>query len=168
MGDEIINRVASSGIITLDLENFYVPGSRVQFDIQNALEGGVMLREKSFREFVKAYDWKIFEGKHVAVFCGADALIPSWAYMLVGTALQPYASTVIFGNLEQLEEKLFMQELTRVDWTQFENCRVVVKGCSKVEVPQAVYLEAALRLRPVALSIMFGEACSSVPVFKKK
>jgi hypothetical protein len=168
MNNEIINRVASSGIITLDLEDFYVPGIREQFDLQVALEDGMILREKSFRAFIKDYDWKIFEGKHIAVHCSTDALIPSWAYMLVGAALQPYAATVVFGNSEQLEEKLFMQGLSKVDWQQYENARVVVKGCSKVEVPQAIYLEASLRLRPVALSIMFGEACSSVPVFKKK
>ena len=137
-------------------------------DLAAQLENGFLLREKSFREFIRNTDWSQYAGKFVAVCCSADAIIPAWAYMLIGTALQPHASMVVFGGLEGLEERLFLESLEKEDWNQFRDARVVVKGCTDVEVPAAVYLEVAARLRPVAMGIMFGEACSSVPVFKKK
>lgn len=168
MEGEIVNRVAASGIVTLELEKYHQPGDRVVLDLAGQLENGLLLREKPFREFIRGTDWAQFAGKHVAVCCTAEAIIPAWAYMLVGTSLQPHASTVVFGNLEGLEERLFLQALGREDWEQFRDARVVVKGCTSVEVPAAVYLEVSARLRPVAMGIMFGEACSSVPVFKKK
>lgn len=168
MADEIVNRVAASGIITLELDRYYRQGDRVMLDLASQLENGFLLREKTFRESIRNTDWSWYDGKYVAVCCSAEAIVPAWAYMLVGTALQPYASMVVFGGLHELEERLFLDALDKEDWSRFRDVRVVVKGCTAVEVPAAVYLEVAARLRPVAMSIMFGEACSSVPVFKKK
>jgi len=168
MEGEIINRVAGSGIVTLELDSYYREGERVLLDLAAQLENGLLLREKTFREFISTTDWEGFSGKHVGVCCTADAIIPAWAYMLVGTSLQPFAASVVFGGLEVLEERLFLEALSREDWQRFRDQRVVVKGCTRVEVPASVYLDVSARLRPVALSIMFGEACSSVPVFKRK
>ena len=168
MSEEIINRVAASGLITFDLEQYYQEGEREALDIQPLLEGGLVLREKSFREHVRQYDWSAFQGKHVAIRCSVDAIVPVWAYMLLASALEPFARTIVFGDLEKLEEKIFLQALSRVDWSSFSGARVVVKGCSKVPVPESVYVEVTTRLKPMVASLMFGEACSSVPVFKKK
>lgn len=166
--DEIVNRVAASSLVTLDLDKFYKSGERVELDISAALDQGLVLREKNFREWIRSYDWEKFRGHHVAVTCSTDALVPAWAFMLIASALQPVAASCILGNKERLEEYLFLKELDQVDWSQYRDARVLVKGCSHVEVPAAVFMEAAARLRPVARSVMFGEACSSVPVFKQK
>lgn len=168
MSEEIVNRVAASGLITFDLEQYYQEGAREVLDIQPLLEGGLVLREKSFREHVRQHDWSAFQGKHVAIRCSVDAIVPVWAYMLLASALQPFARTIVFGDLEKLEEKIFLEALSQVDWSSFSGARVVVKGCSKVPVPESVYVEVTTRLKPVVASLMFGEACSSVPVFKKK
>ena len=168
MDDGIVNRVAGSGIITLELDSYHREGERVVLDLAGRLENGLVLREKDFREFIKTMNWAGFAGKHVAVCCTADAIIPAWAYMLVGVALQPYAATVVFGGMNELEVRLFLDALSAEDWRRFSDQRVVVKGCTKLDVPAAVYLAVSGHLRPVAASIMFGEACSSVPVFKKK
>lgn len=166
--DEIVNRVAASSLVTLDLDKFYKSGERVELDISEALDQGLVLREKNFREWIRTYDWEKFRGRHVAVTCSTDALVPAWAFMLIATALQPVAATCILGNRQRLEEYLFLKELDQIDWAQYRDSRVLVKGCSHVEVPAAVFMEAAARLRPVARSVMFGEACSSVPVFRQK
>lgn len=166
--DEIVNRVAASALVTLDLDRLYRTGPRLVLDIAPALENGLLLREKSFREFVQALDTETFRGKMVAVTCSADALIPAWAWMLVASALEPVAAFVALGTADDLEERLLLDALATVDWQQYRDAKVLVKGCSKVEVPPSVYAEATRRLRPVAQSIMYGEACSSVPVFKRK
>ena len=168
MEDQIINKVTASNLITLDLEELYLPGERVLFDIKDLLFQGLILKEKDFRAFIKQYDWSAFSGKHVAITCSADAIVPTWAFMLLATVLQPIAQNVIFGSLEDLEKTLFLQKLNLVDWNRFVNEKVVIKGCSKVHVPVAAYVEAVNRLRPLASSIMFGEACSTVPLFKQK
>ncbi len=168
MEDQIINKVTASNLITLDLEELYLPGERVLFDIKDLLFQGLILKEKDFRDFIKQYDWSAFSGKHVAITCSADAIVPTWAFMLLATVLQPIAQNVIFGSLEDLEKTLFLQKLNLVDWNRFVNEKVVIKGCSKVHVPVAAYVEAVNRLRPLASSIMFGEACSTVPLFKQK
>ena len=165
--NEIVNRVASSGLVTLDLEAYYTPGRRIQIDIADQLFQGMVLREKDFREYIRSTDWSTYADCYVAVHCSADAIIPTWAYMLVASALQPYAKLIVFGTLETLEEKIFSQSLSTIDWIQFANARVVIKGCSKVNVPAGVYVEATRLLRPFAASIMFGEPCSTVPVFKR-
>lgn len=165
--EEIVNRVANSSLVVFDLETLYVPGDRVLLDISGQLHGGMILREKDFRQFIKDTDWSVYEGKHVAVYCTADAIIPVWAYMLLVTALNPYARRVVFGDLEELETRIFLEVLAGVDWSVYRDARVVVKGCSKVRVPQAVYVDVTAKLAPVAASIFFGEPCSTVPVYKR-
>ncbi len=167
MSEEIVNKVAKSALQTIDLEEFYVPGERVSFDIKDQLFQGQILKEKDFREFIKTNDWSAFEGKHVAIHCSADAIVPTWAYMLLSVALQPFAATVIFGSEEELETALFKSRLDEIDWGAYQNAKVVIKGCSKIAVPIATYVDVTNRLRPIAASIMFGEPCSTVPIFKK-
>lgn len=166
--EEIVNRVSNSQLITFDLEEFYTPGERSLFDIKNFLFQGIILKEKDFRDSIKNHDWSQYEGKHVGIICSADAIIPTWAFMLLSIALQPYAKRVIFGNLVELESQLFFDKLSQVDWEKFRDKKIIIKGCSKVEVPLSAFVEATNRLRSIANSIMFGEPCSTVPLFKKK
>ena len=166
-GNEIVNRVASSSIELFDLEEHYVPGDRVLLDIRDQLYQGLILKEKDFRNFIKSNDWSQYADKFVAVTCSEDAVVPTWAYMLLTSALQPHARTIVFGGLQDLEEKIFFDALSRIEWKQFKDAKVVIKGCSKVAVPVAAYVEATRLMRPFAASIMFGEPCSTVPVFKR-
>jgi hypothetical protein len=166
--DQILNRVSTSVLVTLDLEEFYVPGKRIVLDIKDQLFQGLVLREKDFRNYVKQTDWTVYRDAHVAICCSADAIVPTWAYMLLTIAIEPYAATTCYGTLEELETLLFRKMLDAVDWQKFTGAKVVVKGCSKVEVPVAVYVDATSRLRPLAASIMFGEPCSTVPLYKAK
>ena len=165
---EIVNKVAASGLVTFNLENYYTPGERVELDIKDWLYEGLVLREKEFREALKNYNWSVFGNKYVAVFCSADAIVPTWAYMLIATCLHPFAKKIIFGNLTDLEKSLFTEALNQIDFSQFKDERVVIKGCSKIEVPESIYVEVTNRLMPYAKSIMFGEPCSTVPVYKRK
>jgi hypothetical protein len=164
---EIINRVANSPIVTFDLEEFYVPGERVVIDIKDQLFQGLILKEKDFRAYIKATDWSQYKNRFVAITCSADAIIPNWAYMLLTSVLQPHAAKIVFGTIDDLEAKIFSDQFSRVEWNQYENAKVVIKGCSKVNVPAAVYVDATQLLMPFASSIMFGEPCSTVPVYKK-
>jgi hypothetical protein len=165
--EEIINRVAGSSLVTFDLEDLYLPGERVVLDIKDQLHEGLILKEKDFRAFVREYPWSNYQDKLVAIGCSTEAIIPTWAFMLLTVALQPFAKKVIYGTLEDLEEILFHEALGQVQWDKFENAKVVVKGCSKINVPVHAYVEVINRLRPLASSIMFGEPCSTVPLFKK-
>lgn len=164
---EIINRVAASGLKTFDLEALYQPGERVWLDISERLHEGLILREKEFRGWLREHDWPSYAGKFVAVGCSSDAIVPSWAFMLLGIALEPYAGKVVFGSVADMERVLFREALAGVDWDEFRDARVVVKGCSKVDVPVEAYVEVVCRLRPLAASIMYGEPCSTVPLFKR-
>ena len=128
----------------------------------------MILREKDLRDFLKKNDWSFYKDKFVAITCSADAVIPTWAYMLVAIALKPFAKAVEFGTLEKLEERLFEDALANVNWEQFRNAKIVVKGCSKVNVPVSAYVKTVSALQPIASSLMFGEACSTVPLFKRK
>ncbi len=168
MAEEIINKVAQSGIITIDLEEYYQPGERVLLDIKDHLFQGMILREKDFREYVKNEDWEQYRGKYVAVTCTADAIIPTWAYMLVAVHLEPFAARVVFGDLEALETSLYNEKLSSLDAEKFRDARVVIKGCSNLPVPKAAYVQLTHMLRPVAKSIMYGEPCSTVPLYKRK
>ena len=168
MEDQIINRVSASNLIMFDLEELYSPSERVLFDIKDLLFQGLILREKDFRDFIKGHDWSQFRGKHVAITCSADAIVPTWAFMLLATSLHPFAQHVVFGTLEDLEKSLFSEKLNLIDWKKFSNEKVVIKGCSKVQVPITAYVETVNCLRPFASSIMFGEACSTVPLYKQK
>jgi hypothetical protein len=127
----------------------------------------MILKEKDFRDFIRLHDWSQYTGRLVAITCTAEAVVPTWAYMLLSVALQPFARKVIFGNLSELESLLFRERLSNIDWEQYRDAKVVIKGCSKVEVPASAYVEAIHYLRPLAASIMYGEACSSVPLYKK-
>jgi hypothetical protein len=165
--EEIINRVASSSLISLDLEELYPEGERVVYDLKDNLFQGLMLREKDFREFLKQHDWTAYAGKHVAIVCSEDAIVPTWAYMLLALKLTPYAQTVFYGDLEALEAHLFEKALDRLDLESYRDKRVVVKGCSKKAVPTAAYVELTRRLTPLVQSLLFGEPCSTVPLYKR-
>lgn len=168
MEDQIVNRVASSSLITFNLEDLYTPGERVVFDLKDQLFQGLVLKEKDYRDFIRSHDWSSYKDKHVAVICSADAIVPTWAYMLLATVLQPHAASVHFGSLEELDTILFKNALDKIDWEQYRDAKVVVKGCSKVDVPVAVYVDVTARLTPMVSSLMFGEPCSTVPLFKRK
>jgi len=163
----IVNRVASSTLVTFDLEEFYQPGERVLIDIKDQLHQGLILREKDFRGFIQNHNWQDYKDKFVTIHCSADAIVPTWAFMLIAVALEPYASHISFGSLEELEVDLFKTALAKIDWNGFSNAKVVVKGCSHVNVPLAAYIEATSKLRKVVASLMFGEPCSTVPLFKR-
>lgn len=164
----IINKVANSGLITFDLEDLYHRGERVVYDLKDNLFMGMILKEKDFREFLKNHDWAQYAGKNIAITCSEDAIVPTWAYMLLTLKLQPVANLVVFGTLEELENKLFFDALNKVDVETFRGARVVVKGCSKVPVPTTAYVEITRLLQPVVQSLMFGEPCSTVPLYKRK
>ena len=166
MKEEIINRVKNSPLVILDLEEHYVPGERFFFDIKPFLFQDLILKEKDFRATLKSTDWSIFLDKHVAIGCTAEAIIPTWAYMLLCISFTPYAKTVYFGSLADLEKQLFRKAISLINWKDYLQAKVVVKGCSKIEVPTEIYVEVTSRLKSVASSIMFGEACSTVPLFK--
>jgi hypothetical protein len=166
--DQIINKVDSSGLLTIDLADYYPAGERVLFDLKPLLLEEFLLKEKDFREFVKKHDWQIYAGKFVAVTCTNDAVIPVWAYMLIGSALQPYARKIFFGTLEEMEKSLFYEKLTRINAEDFRDQRIVIKGCGDTPVPVAAYMELTRILKPVVKSIMYGEPCSTVPVYKRK
>ncbi len=165
---EIINKVANSALVTFDLEELYQPGERVVIDIKDQLFKGLMLREKDFREFIKTTDWSIYKDKFVAITCSADAIIPTWAYLLLTIALEPHAKLIVFGSQLELEVRLYQDALSKIEWSKFEGAKIVVKGCSKVSVPDAAYVEVVRRLRSVASSLMFGEPCSTVPLYKRR
>lgn len=166
--ENIINKVAQSGLVSLDLAELYPMGERVLYDIKDNLFHGLMLREKDFREFVKEHDWSAYVGKHVAITCSADAIVPTWAYMLLASKLAPYAVTVIFGDLVTLETLLFTQSFHKLDIEQYRDQRVVVKGCGDISVPVSAFVEISAKLTTIAKSVMYGEPCSTVPIFKRK
>ena len=167
MENEIINKVALSGIITINLEEFYLQGERVLFDIKEQLFQGLILKEKDFREFVKNEDWRKYSDKYVALICSADAVVPTWAYMFLAIQLEPFAKKVVFGSLETLETVLYNEVLNNLNMNDYKDARIVIKGCGHLPVPQAAYVEITRLLRPVAKSIMYGEACSMVPLYKQ-
>ncbi len=166
MSDEIINKVANSGLITIDLEEYYPKGERVLFDLKPLLFQELILKEKDFREYIKQHDWSQYKDKLVAVTCTADAIVPTWAYMLVSIALEPYAKKIVFGNLETLEAMLFSEALKSITYSNYLDKRIVIKGCSNLPVSINAYVELVKGLRPFAKSIMYGEPCSTVPLYK--
>ena len=166
MENEIINKVASSGIITIDLEEYYQKGERKIIDIKNQLFQGLILREKDFREYIKTNNWESYNNCFVAITCSADAIVPTWAYMLVSLALQPYANKICFGNLETLESILYEEQFSKINFENYKDARIVIKGCGNLPVPLHAYTSIAERLKPYAKSIMYGEPCSTVPLYK--
>lgn len=166
---ELVNKVAQSGLLTFDLEDLFpAEGSIVSFDLKDYLFRGLILREKDFREALAAIDWQKYAGKTVAVYCSADAIIPNWAWMLVAANVAGIAEMVVMGDPELAMKRYYTQQLSQVDLEQYRDQRVVIKGCSDKPVPAEAYLEITALLRPVTKSIMYGEPCSTVPVFKKK
>jgi hypothetical protein len=166
--ENIINKVAQSGLISFDLADLYPLGERIVYDIKENLFHGLILKEKDFREFVKEHDWSQYKGKHVALYCSTDAIVPTWAYMLLANKMAPFAETIVFGTLETLEAILFERAVAKLDMDQYKDQRVVVKGCGDIAVPVSAYVEFTSRLSKVAKSIMYGEPCSTVPIFKRK
>ncbi len=165
---EIVNRIAQSPIITFKLEELSPVGERAEIDIRDQLFMGQILREKDFRAYIKEQDWAAFEGKYVAIFCSVDAIIPIWAYMLLAVELEPYAKHITFGTLEDLEKELFLRELDKLDYTQFQDRPVVIKGCSDIKIPEGIYVEATRRIKSFAKKLSYGEPCSTVPLYKRK
>lgn len=168
MDKEIVNRVEQSGLVEFNLEDYYPKGERVQIDMKDHLFQGLILKEKDFREFVKNENWAKYQDKFVALVCTADAVVPTWAYMLLSTSLAPFAKGLVFGDLATLETVLFQKALAKINPETFRDQRVVIKGCSNLPVPESAYVEITRLLSPVAKSIMYGEPCSTVPIFKKK
>ena len=168
MAEEIVNRVANSGLITFDLEEHYPKGERHCIDLKDWLFEELILKEKAFRQMVSDYDWSQHKDQYVFIDCTADAIVPVWAFMLIASSLNPYAKKVVKGNAEQLESTLFQELIDNIDLQAFTNQRVIVKGCSKLPVPESAYVAITAKLKPVAKSIMYGEACSSVPIYKRK
>jgi len=166
--DEIINRVANSKLVTVNLEDYYPKGPRVLFDIKDWLFEGLVLREKDFRNQVAEFNWEQYQDSYVALTCSTDAIIPGWAFMLISIQLQPYAKRVIIGDLEALETAIYQDIITNLDVSEFKDMPIIIKGCSKKPVPQNAYIMLANKLKPVAKSMMYGEACSSVPLHKNK
>ncbi len=166
--EEIVNRVANSKLVTFNLEDLYPKGERVAFDISQWLMEGIVLRESDFREKANNHDWSQYEGKYVALYCSTDAIVPGWAYLLLSLHLAPFARKVTVGNLDELESILFAELLQNLDVSEFTDKPVIIKGCAHKPIPQNAYVLLAQKLQPVAKSIMYGEACSSVPLFKRK
>ena len=161
---EIINRVTQSPLVTFDIEHHYPQGIRSILDIKDQLFQGLMLREKDFRAFVKEHNWQQYKDQYVAIQCGADAIVPVWAYMLVATRLQGIAEDFVFGSVLELDNYLLNKVLAEIDFSQFAGKPVVIKGCSHVKIPVSVYVEVTKRLKPFAKKISYGEPCSTVPL----
>jgi hypothetical protein len=166
MADEILNRVANSKLKTIDLEDFYPKGTRRVIDIKNWLFHEQILKETDFREHLKNHDWPLYKDEYVALTCSSDAIIPSWAYMLITTYVSPFAKKIVVGNLAALETSIFQDLIAHFEVEAFVGKPVVIKGCSSKPIPETAYIQLIEKLQPVVKSIMFGEACSTVPLFK--
>lgn len=167
MSEVIINKIAESSIIELDLSHFYPKGEVKLFDLKDYLFMNLILKEKDFREALKNHDFAAYQDNYVAVTCTADAIVPVWAYMLVASYLQPYAKDIVFGDEQFLHKSVFLKNLAAINMEKYLDKRVVVKGCGDLHIGEFAYLEITRMLRPVAKSIMYGEPCSTVPIFKK-
>lgn len=167
MTEPIINKVAESGLITLDPASYYPRGQTAVFDLKAYLFMGLILKEKDFREALKNLDWEQYRDKNIALICTADAIIPVWAYMLVAAYLQPVARDIVMGDEKELHRQLFLKNLSAIDVNEYLDKRVVIKGCGETPIGDFVYMEITRLLRPVVKSIMYGEPCSTVPVYKK-
>ena len=168
MPEKIVNRVANSKLITIDLEDFFPEGERILFDIKKWLFAEQILKEKDFRKFVKDHDWKGYQDKFVALTCSSDAIIPSWAYLLITVSLSPYAKQIIIGNLKELETSIFQRIVSEMPVKDYNGKPIIIKGCSNKIIPETAYSQLINKLTPFASSLMYGEACSSVPLYKKK
>jgi len=163
----IINRVAQSTLVTFDLEKLYHAGPRLLWDIKDQLYQGIILKEQEFRSFLKSHDWSEYQGYNVAITCSVDAIIPTWAYMLLAVNLNPQVNHLVFGNLKELERSLFQRALSEMDLNVYKDAKVIIKGCGNIPIPEFAYVEATRLLQTVASSVMYGEPCSTVPLYKK-
>ena len=168
MADTFINKVAESGLISFDLENYYPKEPIKVFDLKGYLFRELILKEKDFRAALQTTDWQIYKGANVAITCSADAIIPMWAYMLVAGYLQPVAVTVVFGDEKNLISTLLLKNIAAVNGEEYTDKRVVIKGCGEVAIPETAYVEITNKLLPFVKSIMYGEPCSTVPIYKKR
>ncbi|KYP15796.1 DUF2480 family protein [Flavihumibacter sp. CACIAM 22H1] len=168
MSEPITNKIAESGLITLDLETYYPKEEILQFDLATYLFMGLILKEKEFRAAMKEQDWDVYRGKLVAVSCTADAIIPMWAYMLVASYLQPVAAAIYQGTEAEFRKKLFLDRLNEIEGSSFVDQRVVIKGCGDLPLGEYAYFEISRILLPQVRSLMYGEPCSTVPVFKRQ
>lgn len=164
--EEIVNKVASSSLVVFDLEDYYEMGTRTQIDISQWLIEGFLLKEKDFREALKNHDWSQYKDHYVAIHCSTEAILPTWASILVASYLQNYAKKIILGDISEIDVHLYIEKILQIDFTLFANKPVILKGCSKKPVPKEAYIMAVTQLQKVAKSVMFGEACSAVPIFK--
>ncbi|MBK6826924.1 MAG: DUF2480 family protein [Chitinophagaceae bacterium] len=168
MSEPLINKVAESGLVTLDLEQYYPKGETAVFDLKDYLFMGMILKEKDYREGLKTTDWSLYSGKNVALTCSADAIIPVWAWMLAAAYLQPVAKELVMGDEKELHKQLYLKNIAAINPEEFADKRMVIKGCGETPIADFVYMEVTKKLLPVAKSIMNGEPCSTVPVYKKK
>lgn len=166
--DEIINKVEQSGLITLNLEDYYDQNKRVFIDLKEHLYEGLILRERDFRAFVKNNDWSQYQDCNIAIDITSDAIVPAWAFMLVASTVSPFAKTVIKGSLEDLNKHLFTQALQTINLEELQDKFVIVKGCSNRPVPESTFVELCTLLQPVVKTLSYGEACSKVPLYKKR
>lgn len=167
MDEVIVNKVSESGLVTLDLEEFYPKEETAVFDMKDHLFMGLILKEKDFREAMKSLDTSSYKGKNVALTCSADAIIPVWAYMLAASYLEPVAHEIVFGDRDVLQQAVFLKNIAKINVADYEDKRVVIKGCGELPISEAAYVAVTALLRPVVKSIMYGEPCSTVPIFKK-
>ncbi len=167
MADEIVNRIANSKLITIDLEDFYPAGERILFDISDWLYEGMILREKDFRNSVQNHNWAQYKDKYIALTCINDAIIPSWAYLLITTYASPFTKNVVVGNLELLETAIFQDVINNLDLNEYKDKPIIIKGCTNKPIPETASVQLVQVLLPIAKTIMFGEACSTVPLFKR-
>ena len=165
--ENIVNKVAQSGLVTVDLAK-YAPTDIVVYDIKDNLFHGLILKEKDFRDFVKEHDWSIYTDKNVAITCSTDAIVPTWAYMILANKMTPYAKSISFGTEEEVIKELFVQAIQKIDYEPYRDQRIVVKGCGDIYIPESAFVQFTSKLTQVAKSIMYGEPCSTVPVFKRK
>ena len=168
MSDKIVNRVANSGLKTIDLEDYYPKGERTVLDIKSWLFHEIIIKEADFREHLKNHDWSQYQHKYVALTCSADAIIPSWAFMLITTYISPFAKKIVVGDITNLESSIFQDIINELPIDEFIAKPIIIKGCAQKPIPDTAYTQLIEKLQPVVKSIMFGEACSTVPLFKKK
>ncbi|MEO8117465.1 MAG: DUF2480 family protein [Bacteroidota bacterium] len=166
--EAIVNKVAESGLITINLEDYLPKEECVLFDLRQFLFMDLILKEKDFRQALKEFDWSVFENKYVAVYCSVDVIIPLWAYMLSAVYIMPVAQEVFYGTIESMKETLLLREIEKISPEKFSEKRIVIKGCGEVSMPASAYLAITKKIMPFVKSLMYGEPCSTVPVYKKK
>ncbi len=168
MEKELTNNIQNSKLVQVNLDDYYPQGERILFDIKPHLHNELVLFEKDFRKFVKENNWQIYENKYVGIICSNDAIVPMWAYMLIAANISPFAKKVIFGDKQDVEKAIFTEIIAQLDFTQYQDKNVIVKGCGKYPIPTAVFVHFFIKLQTYANKVMFGEACSAVPLFRKQ